>query len=47
MDTKKYLQEWAQKYKNDLVNDIMPFWMEHGLDRQAAALLVPTRHFSA
>ena len=34
MDTKKYLQEWAQKYKNDLVNDIMPFWMEHGLDRK-------------
>ena len=34
MDTKKYLQEWAQKYKNDLVNDIMPFWTEHGLDRK-------------
>ena len=34
MDTKKYLQQWAEKYKNDLLNDIMPFWMEHGLDRK-------------
>lgn len=34
MDTKKYLQEWSKKYKNDLVNNIMPFWMKYGLDRQ-------------
>ena len=34
MDTKKYLQEWSKKYKDDLVNNIMPFWMKHGLDRQ-------------
>ena len=34
MDTKKYLQEWSKKYKEDLVNNIMPFWMKYGLDRQ-------------
>ena len=34
MDTKKYLQEWSKKYKDDLVNNIMPFWMKYGLDRQ-------------
>ena len=34
MDTKQYLQQWAQRYKNDLVNNVMPFWMKYGLDRQ-------------
>ena len=34
MDTKQYLQQWAQRYKDDLVNNIMPFWMKYGLDRQ-------------
>ncbi len=34
MDKRKYLQQWAKQYKDDLLNDIMPFWMEHGWDRQ-------------
>ena len=34
MDTKLYLQQWAQRYKDDLVNNVMPFWMKYGLDRQ-------------
>ena len=34
MDTKQYLQQWAQRYKDDLVNNVMPFWMKYGLDRQ-------------
>ena len=29
-----YLQFWAERYKDDLVNNIMPFWMSHGLDRK-------------
>ncbi len=33
MDWKKYLEEWRDSYKNDLVNDIMPFWLRNGLDR--------------
>ena len=33
MDWKKYLEEWRDSYKNDLLNDIMPFWMRNGLDR--------------
>ena len=24
---------WSQKYRDDLVNDIMPFWLKNGLDR--------------
>ena len=34
MDTKQYLQHWAQRYKEDFVNNVMPFWMKYGLDRQ-------------
>lgn len=33
MDTKSYLQSWCNKYRDDLTNDIMPFWMKNGLDR--------------
>ena len=29
-----YLDNWAERYRSDLVNDIMPFWLEHGLDRE-------------
>ena len=36
MDTKQYLQQWAQRYKDDLVNNIMPFWMKYGLDRTSS-----------
>ena len=28
----EYIQHWADTYKNDMQNNIMPFWMEHGLD---------------
>ncbi len=33
MDTKLYLTEWAERYRKDLVDDILPFWLKHGLDR--------------
>jgi len=33
MDTNQYLKEWAERYRKDLVDDILPFWMKHGLDR--------------
>lgn len=33
MNWNEYLKDWSQKYRDDLVNDIMPFWLEHGLDR--------------
>ena len=33
MNWNNYLNDWSQKYRDDLVNDIMPFWLEHGLDR--------------
>ena len=34
MMANQYLQSWANRYKDDLINDIMPFWMNHGLDRE-------------
>ena len=33
MNWKEHLKEWSQKYRDDLVNDIMPFWLKNGLDR--------------
>ena len=33
MDWKEYLEDWSQKYRDDLVNNIMPFWLKNGLDR--------------
>ncbi len=34
MDKKRYLQEWAERYKNDLTTNIMPFWLHHGWDQE-------------
>lgn len=34
MDVKAYIKEWQESYKNDLVNNIMPFWLKYGLDKE-------------
>ncbi len=34
MDNNKYLSYWAECYREDLVENIMPFWMQHGVDRE-------------
>ncbi len=34
MNTNKYLGYWAECYREDLVQNIMPFWMKYGLDRE-------------
>lgn len=34
MDKKKYLGYWAECYREDLVQNIMPFWMKYGLDTE-------------
>ena len=33
MNWTEYLNGWSQKYRDDLVNNIMPFWLKNGLDR--------------
>ncbi|MCH5328270.1 MAG: AGE family epimerase/isomerase [Coprobacter sp.] len=33
MNVTAYLGSWADSYRNDLVNNIMPFWLKNGLDR--------------
>ena len=33
MNAELYLQDWAERYKDDLTQDIMPFWLKYGLDR--------------
>lgn len=34
MNVAEYLQTWSDSYKNDMINNIMPFWIKHGLDRE-------------
>ena len=34
MDTNKYLGYWAECYREDLVQNIMPFWMKYGVDHE-------------
>ena len=34
MDVNQYLTELSECYRKDFVENIMPFWMEHGLDRK-------------
>ncbi len=34
MDINKYLSYWGECYHEDLVKNIMPFWMEHGVDHE-------------
>ena len=34
MNVKEYITSWAESYKKDLAENIMPFWMKHGLDRE-------------
>ena len=33
MDINQYLNDWGARYRRDLTENIMPFWLEHGLDR--------------
>lgn len=32
-DPKGYLQMWQEHYRNDLTSNILPFWLDYGLDR--------------
>ena len=34
LDTPKYLSEWRNRYRRDLLDDILPFWLKHGLDKE-------------
>ena len=34
MDINKYLSYWSECYREDLVKNIMPFWMQHGVDHK-------------
>lgn len=34
MNVKEYIKSWAESYKKGLTENIMPFWMKYGLDRE-------------
>lgn len=34
MNVKEYINSWAESYNKDLTENIMPFWMKYGLDRE-------------
>ena len=38
MNVKEYIKSWAESYKKDLTENIMPFWMKYGLDRENGGL---------
>lgn len=31
--TNQYIKDWAERYRKDLIEDIMPFWLTNGLDK--------------
>lgn len=33
LENKEYLKLWADRYKNDLTGNILPFWLKHGWDK--------------
>ena len=39
MNIKEYIKQWAESYKTDLTENIMPFWMEHGWDKVTLVLI--------
>lgn len=34
MNESVYFRYWAERYKQDMVTNIMPFWLQYGLDRE-------------
>lgn len=34
MNTTEYLKDWSTIYRKDLIENIMPFWLKYGLDRE-------------
>ena len=34
MDIRTYLNYWASSYKEDMLGNIMPFWLKNGLDKE-------------
>lgn len=39
----EYLGYWGEKYKNDLLTDILPFWLKYGIDHENGGSLRVTR----
>ncbi|MDH6534700.1 N-acylglucosamine 2-epimerase [Parabacteroides sp. 52] len=33
-DPAAYLHTWGERYKDELITDILPFWLKHGWDRE-------------
>lgn len=34
IDTNQYLSEWHSRYRHDLLDNILPFWLQHGFDHE-------------
>ena len=34
MERQNYLSYWSSLYKEDLTENILPFWLEHGWDKE-------------
>lgn len=33
-ENKLYIEQWSKRYKNDLLQNILPFWLKYGLDKK-------------
>lgn len=33
-ENKQYLSQWGKRYKDDLLQNILPFWLKYGLDKK-------------
>ena len=34
MEIKNYISQWEERYHSDLTNNILPFWLTNGLDKE-------------
>jgi len=36
----EYLAYWGKTYRNELLSNILPFWMKYGLDKENGGYLL-------
>ena len=34
MEIQNYISQWEERYHSDLTNNILPFWLTNGLDKE-------------
>ena len=42
----EYLAYWGKAYRNELLSNILPFWMKYGLDKENGGYFLSLIHIS-